>query len=186
MDFSGGEGIAGGDVCKPYESVHEGELSWMVELEARNALSRRGDGRLREFSELTTVDEGLQDVLLDIEVIVDDRRKLSAERRKIFDRFVHAVIIDVVAGRLCPQGEVVANVLLDEAVAVMATNNGVGKLHIRDLSLQLTPIALADLATKDHYDLVRLSDRSIGIEQAFAELVQRRTAMKDNVVAELT
>jgi hypothetical protein len=66
------------------------------------------DGRLREFSELTTVDEGLQDVLLHIEVIVDDGRKLSAECRKIFGRFVDSVIIDVVAGRLCAQGEVAA------------------------------------------------------------------------------
>jgi hypothetical protein len=40
VDFSGGERIAGGDVCKPYERVHESELSWMVELEARNAFSR--------------------------------------------------------------------------------------------------------------------------------------------------
>ena len=37
VDFSGGEGIASGDVCKPYERVHESELPWMVELEARNA-----------------------------------------------------------------------------------------------------------------------------------------------------
>jgi hypothetical protein len=33
---------------------------------------------LREFSELTTVDEGLEDILLHIEAIVDDGRKLSA------------------------------------------------------------------------------------------------------------
>jgi hypothetical protein len=80
---------------------------------------------------------------------------------------------------------VVANVLLDEAVAIITTNNGVGKLHIRDLSLQLAAIALADLATEDRCDFVRLSDRSICIGQAFAELLQCRTAMKDSVVAEL-
>ena len=40
-----------------------------------------------------------------------------------------------------------------------------------------------DLATEDHGDLVGLADCSIGVQQSFAELVQRRTAMKDEVVA---
>jgi hypothetical protein len=36
----------------------------------------------------------------------------------------------------------------------------------------------ADSATEDHGDLVGLADCSIGVQQSFAELVQRRTAMK--------
>src|SRR5262252_4611736 len=43
---------------------------------------------------------------------------------------------------------------------------------------------LADPATEDHGDRVGLSDRSIGIKQPLPKVVQRRTAMKDQVVAE--
>lgn len=37
----------------------------------------------------------------------------------------------------------------------------------------------ADPAPEDHGDLVGLSDRSIGVKQPLAEIVQRRAAMKD-------
>lgn len=39
----------------------------------------------------------------------------------------------------------------------------------------------ADSATEDHGDLVGLADCSIGVQQSFAEPVQRRAAMKDEV-----
>ena len=117
MDFGSGEGIAGCDVCEAHERVHQGELPRVIELEARNALSGRRDGRLRELSQLAAIDEGLQNVLLDVEVVIVDRRQGFSENRQIFDGFVDAVIVDVVARRLGPQDEVIANVLLDEAVA---------------------------------------------------------------------
>src|SRR5690242_5283503 len=43
---------------------------------------------------------------------------------------------------------------------------------------------LGDLAAKDHRDLVRLSDCSIGVEQTFTEIVQGRAAAENQVVAE--
>src|SRR3979411_3393189 len=43
---------------------------------------------------------------------------------------------------------------------------------------------LGDLAAKDHRDLLRLSDGSIGVRQAVAELVQGRATAEDEVVAE--
>ena len=73
---------------EPHEGMHQGELSRVVELEAGDALSRRRDGRFRELSELATIDEGLQNVLLHVQVIVIDRREGIAENREIFDRFV--------------------------------------------------------------------------------------------------
>jgi hypothetical protein len=42
---------------------------------------------------------------------------------------------------------------------------------------------LGDLATEDHGDLIRLTDCSIGIEQALAKIIQCRAAMEDEVVA---
>jgi hypothetical protein len=38
----------------------------------------------------------------------------------------------------------------------------------------------ADPATEDHGELVGLPDCSFGVQQSFAEVVQRRTAMKDS------
>ena len=74
MDFGGGDGIAGCDVCEAYQRMHEGELPRVIELEARNALSRRCDCRFRELSQLAAIDKGFQDILLDVEVVIVDRR----------------------------------------------------------------------------------------------------------------
>jgi hypothetical protein len=74
VDFGGGEGIAGCDVCEAYERVHQGELPRVIELEAWDALSGRRDRRFRELSQLAAIDKGFQDILLDVEVVVVDRR----------------------------------------------------------------------------------------------------------------
>ena len=74
VDFGSGEGIAGRNVCEADERMHEGELPRVIELEARNALSRRRDRRLRELSQLAAIDKGLQNILLHVEVVVVDRR----------------------------------------------------------------------------------------------------------------
>lgn len=60
----------------------------------------------------------------------------------------------------------IANVLLDEAVAVVAANHRVGQVHVFDLGLQLASIMLADPAAEDHGDLVGLPDAAIQPEPA--------------------
>ena len=79
----------------------------------------------------------------------------------------------------------VADILLDKAVSIVAADHGIGQVHVLDLGLQLAAIVLGDLAAEDDRDLVRPSDGSIGVKQAFAEHVQCCTAPKDEVVAEL-
>jgi len=74
VDFGGGEGITGCDVCEANERMHQGELPRVIELEARNALSGRGDCRFRELSQLAAIDEGFQDILLNVEVVIVDCR----------------------------------------------------------------------------------------------------------------
>ena len=44
----------------------------------------------------------------------------------MFDGFVDGVVVDIIGGRLGPQEEVIADVLLDEAMAIVATNDRVG------------------------------------------------------------
>jgi len=63
---------AGGDVGEAHEGVHQGELSGMVEFQTGNAPPGWTNGRLSELAELAAVDEGLQDVLLHVEVVIGD------------------------------------------------------------------------------------------------------------------
>ena len=93
--------------------------------------------------------------------------------------------MDVVARRLGPKDEMIANVLFDEAVAVVAADHGIGQVHVFDHSLQLASVVFADPAAEDHGDLVRLTDRSVGIEHPLSEVVERGAAMKDEIVAKL-
>ena len=72
MDFCGSEGIAGGNVGEPHEGMHQGELSWVVELETGNAFACRGNCRFGEASQLAAVDKSFEDVLLDVEIVVVD------------------------------------------------------------------------------------------------------------------
>ncbi len=81
VEFGSSESVTTGDMREPHEGVHEGELSWVVELEAGDALSSRSDRGFGQFSELAAIDEGLQNVLLDLQVIVVDRCEGIAESR---------------------------------------------------------------------------------------------------------
>jgi methylmalonyl-CoA mutase cobalamin-binding subunit len=92
--------------------------------------------------------------------------------------------VDVVARSLGAKDEVIANVPLDEAVAVVAADHRIGQVHVFDLGLQLAAMMFADSATEDHADFVGLSDLSIGIEQSFAEVVQGCATTEDEIVAE--
>ncbi len=62
-------------------------------------------------------------------------RALRRAGGKIFHRFVDAVIVDVVACRFCAQDEVIADILLDKAVSIMAADHGIGQVHVLDLGL---------------------------------------------------
>src|SRR6266436_4787880 len=176
IDFAGAEGVGGRDLRKADESVHEGQLAGIVELEARNAFADRGDGGLGEPLELTAIDKRLEDILLDIQVTVVDRRELVAQRGKMLDSLIHSVVGHVVAGCFGPEDQVVAHVLLDKAIAIMAADNRVGQVHVFDLGLQFAAVLSGDLATEDDGDLVRLADGPVGVEQTFPQFVERGAA----------
>ena len=102
----------------------------------------------------------------------------------MLDSLVHAVVGHVVACGLGPEDQVVAHVLLDKAVAVMAADHRVGQVHVFDLGLQLAAVLFGDLAAEDDGDLVRLADGPVGVEQTFPQFVERGAATKDQIVAE--
>ena len=72
VEVGGGEPTTGGDVGEAHEGMHHRQLSRVIELEAWDPLSIGEDGRLGQFPQLAAVDKGLQDVLLDVVVVVDD------------------------------------------------------------------------------------------------------------------
>ncbi|MGO9061561.1 MAG: hypothetical protein ACLQU2_29930 [Candidatus Binataceae bacterium] len=78
------------------------------------------------MTELPAIHEGLQDVLLDVEVAVDDGGQLGAQCRQILNGLLDAIVGDVVGRRLGAQVEMIADVLLDKAVAIMAADDRVG------------------------------------------------------------
>jgi len=102
----------------------------------------------------------------------------------VLDSLVHSVVGHVVAGGLGPEDQVVAHVLLDKAIAIVAADNRVGQVHVFDLGLELAAVLFGDLAPEDDGDLVRLADGPVGVEQTFPQFVERGTATKDQVVAE--
>jgi hypothetical protein len=109
--------------------------------------------------------------LLDVEVAVDDGGQLGAQCRQILNGLLDAVVGDVVGRRLSAQVEMIADVLLDKAVAIVAADDRVGQLDVFDDGLQLAPILLGHLASKDGRDLVGLADGAVGIQETLAESI---------------
>jgi len=72
------------------------------------------------------MDKGFQNVLLNVEVVIDDGRKLLSQYGEMFDGFVDGVVVDIIGGRFGTQQEVIADALLDEAMAIVATNHRIG------------------------------------------------------------
>ncbi len=111
------EAVGGGDMTEAHKGVHKRELPRIVELQAGCAFSSGGDRRLRQLLQLPAINEGLKDILLDIEVVIVDGRERLAQRRQVVDRFADAVIGDIVGGGLGAQDEMVAQILFDACLS---------------------------------------------------------------------
>ena len=98
----------------------------MIELQPGNPFTVGEDSGLAELPELAAINEGFQNVLLDIVIVVDDGRKLGSKFGQVFDGFVDGVIVDIVGGGFGTQQEMIADVLFDEAMAIMTADDGIG------------------------------------------------------------
>ena len=56
--------------------MHECQLARVVQLEARHTFAVRQDGGFGESAQLSPINKRLQNVLLDILIIIVDRRQL--------------------------------------------------------------------------------------------------------------
>ena len=89
----------------------------------------------------------------------------------MLDSLPDAVVRDIVGRGFSTQYEVIADVLFDEAIAVVAADDRIGQMDVFDHSLEFAPVKLGQLASENRGDLVGLADGTIGIEQALAQTV---------------
>src|SRR5215831_7668836 len=85
VQLRGGERALSGDRGEPDQGMHQRELPRVVQLQAGDAFAIWQNGGLTELSKLPAIDEGFEDVLLDIQVAVDDGSQLRAQLGKIVD-----------------------------------------------------------------------------------------------------
>ena len=166
-----------------YQGVHEGQLSWVVELESRDAFTAGEHGGLGQVMELTSVNKAFQDILLNIKIVVANGREPVTESGEVFDGLLDPIGGHVISSRLGAQAEVIADVLFEGAVCVVSANDGVGQIEVFDDGLKLSLVELGDLAAEDGGDLAGLADGAVGIQESLVQLVQCSAPVKDEVVA---
>ena len=76
---------------------------------------------------------------------MEDGRELLPQYGEMFDGLVDGVVVDIIGGWLGPQQEVIADVLLDEAMAVVTTNDRVGQSEVFKYGLQFSAVLFGDL-----------------------------------------
>src|SRR5260370_2033550 len=106
--------------------MHEGQLPSVIELQTGDAFAVREDGGLAEVSQLAAIEEGFQDVLLNIQVVVNNRGELLAEFWKMVDGLFHGVVGNIVGGGFGAKQKMIANILFDESVAVVTADDRIG------------------------------------------------------------
>jgi hypothetical protein len=103
IKLGGGESVAGSDMSKAYQGMHECQLSWVVEFEPRDAFTTGKDSGLGQAVELASVDKAFQDVLLDGEIVVANAREPVTELEEVFDGLFDPIGGHVVSRRLGAQ-----------------------------------------------------------------------------------
>src|SRR6478736_2329852 len=76
----------------------------------------------------------------------------------------------------------IADILFEKSLSIMATNHWVRKINVFNDGLQLSFVVFSNLATEDHRYFFGLADGAVGIQQSLGELIQSRPPVKDQVV----
>src|SRR5437016_14386407 len=184
VDFGGGEAILSRKMRKADESLHEGQLPRVIQLQSWNAFAIGQNRGLSKLQQLSTIDEGFQDVLLDVVIPVDNGREFVAKYRQVLNRFADAVVGDVIGGWFGPEIRLIPHVLLDESMLVMTADHRIGEIQISNFALQFARLISADFMAEDDGEFVGLADRAVRIQQSLTEPIQGRPAGKDQVIAQ--
>src|SRR5262249_12654912 len=153
-------------------------------FDSRNAPTAGGDGGLAQGLELAPVEKGFHDVLLDLLVAFIDLVHGHPQGRQVFDAFVDAQFLGVIASLFGAEEQVITHVLLDGLVLVVAADDRVAQVVVGDLSLEAVAGAFVDASAIDDGEFIRSADVAIEVQETVAELIQRGAAVKDNIGAE--
>jgi hypothetical protein len=147
--------------------MHQSQLSWVVEFEPGNPFTTGKHCGLCQLTQLASVDKGLQDVLLDAKIVVANAGEPVSELWEVLHSLFDPIVGDIIGSRLGAQAQVIADILLEKAVAVVATDHRVRKVKILDDGLKLSLVVLCDLTAEDRGNLVGLADCSVGVQQSW-------------------
>src|SRR5215469_9903665 len=104
--------------------MHKSQLSGLVQLQTRDASAVRKQRGLGELTKLLAVHKGFQNILLYLQIAVDDVPESIPQWRKILHGLTAPVIgRSIVGGRRRAQEETIADILLEEALAVVAADH---------------------------------------------------------------
>jgi hypothetical protein len=117
-----------------------------------------------------------RNVLLHGEIPVSHGGHRIAQRRQMVDGFRDTEVSDVVGRGLGAEQQVIADVLFNGAVAVVAADDGIREVEIFNQRFALAAVPL------DVREFRGLTNRAIRIEQAFAQGVQGDSRVEDEVV----
>ena len=109
----------------------------MVQFQARNPFATGKHCGFCQLTQLSSVDEGLQDVLLGREIIVADARQLISQWGQVFYSLPDPIVGDVIGRQLGAQAQMIADILFEKSLSIMATDHWVRKIKIFNDGLKL-------------------------------------------------
>ena len=131
---------------------------------------------------MSSVDEGLKDVLLNLEIVFIDASQPFAHFGEVVDSLTDSEPADIVAGYLSAQDPVISDVLLDRSILVIAADDGVAEMKILNRGLEFAAVVFGNPAAIDDSQFVRPADGAIGVQQSVSKCVESGAAFKNQIV----
>jgi hypothetical protein len=94
----------------------------MVEFQAGNPFTTGKHCGLCQLMELTSVDEGFQDILLDAKIVVANGGELFSQLWEVLHGLFDPIVSHVIGSRFGAQAQVITDVPLEKAVCVVRAN----------------------------------------------------------------
>jgi hypothetical protein len=155
------EGVAGGPVSDEAagmeEHVEQADHTIVLEAEAGHATLPDLD-RLRKAGQLTLIDGAREQLGLGIEEALIGLGHPGDQRRQVLEAAADVEVIRIVDAGLGPQQRLGFLLLLDERGLVVGSQNRVALVAAVQHGLELAPVALRDLASKQVGGPVRASE----------------------------
>src|SRR5258707_12783023 len=102
---------------EPYQRTHHGQLPGMVQFESGNALAMGPQSWFRQFSELSSIQKRLQDVLLHILIALGDTLQFFSQGNKVFYSLIDVVVsFHIIAGSFESEHIMIAHIMFGKTI----------------------------------------------------------------------